>query len=748
MADNTHTEKFVADVAAFVRDVQKAAHESDRFGTANSEAGLAARRMGLAAQEAGQRAQRASLAAFEAAKKLERGELDVAKAAELAAKASNAVERASIKQAEASKAAARAADEEAQQLHQLGRAAAEAAAMEELGRLRASKSINDHNALLSRMRRDYQGFGNDVKEMGNLGQKAFGMLSSAAVSADGVVTKAGQALSESGPLMIGGIVAAIALLPPAAIAASGAVTLALGGGLAAVGVMGALQATKVRQAFSDLAGDARRQAAEWSKPWEPALIGIAHEFDQVVKGFAPTLTDVFSRMAPTVQTFASHLADSMYQLQPALTDVGNAFDKILEDLGPNLPAIMGSLSDAISTLAQTASAHSRDIVQFVMGFAQLVDWTSKAIQVLAEIEPMIDPVSNLFDILGVGARSASEGLAALGTSEVAAAVKAVDLSGATSHVQNVMDLASQSAQQLKTSLDALTGKELTAREAAAQYGTAVINMTKALRDNGAAHGFATAKGIANEQALTQLSQAAQADAEAMRNNGASARDVAKFMDSARQKIYNAAREMGYGKQAAQDLATKLSGISAAAARIPRQITIYFKTNLTGVDPRVNIGSFVNRAQGGPIGHYADGGAPTWMPYGGPISGAGTSTSDSIPAWVSNGEFIVNAAAYQANKTLVNAINAAHGRPVELGGEKSGSHLGPGPKNQYLGAMPLARRHYAETLSGASGGTSQPQVVNHHNFYIAGSVWSEQELLNVLQRVAFERGIDFNRPAGR
>jgi len=34
-------------------------------------------------------------------------------------------------------------------------------------------------------------------------------------------------------------------------------------------------------------------------------------------------------------------------------------------------------------------------------------------------------------------------------------------------------------------------------------------------------------------------------------------------------------------------------------------------------------------------------------------------------------------------------------------------------------MPLARRHYAETLSGALGGTSQPQVVNHHNCYIAG-----------------------------
>ncbi len=43
--------------------------------------------------------------------------------------------------------------------------------------------------------------------------------------------------------------------------------------------------------------------------------------------------------------------------------------------------------------------------------------------------------------------------------------------------------------------------------------------------------------------------------------------------------------------------------------------------------------------------------------GGPVFGAGTATSDSIPALLSNGEFVVNARSYSSNREIVEAINA-------------------------------------------------------------------------------------------
>ncbi|TCQ29317.1 tape measure protein [Rhizobium sp. PP-CC-3G-465] len=60
--------------------------------------------------------------------------------------------------------------------------------------------------------------------------------------------------------------------------------------------------------------------------------------------------------------------------------------------------------------------------------------------------------------------------------------------------------------------------------------------------------------------------------------------------------------------------------------------------------------------------------------GGKVSGPGTSTSDSIPAQLSNGEFVVNAAATKQNRRLLEVINA--GRAIRLadGGAVDGSKL--------------------------------------------------------------------------
>jgi hypothetical protein len=47
--------------------------------------------------------------------------------------------------------------------------------------------------------------------------------------------------------------------------------------------------------------------------------------------------------------------------------------------------------------------------------------------------------------------------------------------------------------------------------------------------------------------------------------------------------------------------------------------------------------------------------------GGYISGAGSGTSDSIPARLSDGEYVINAAATRRNKSLLDKINS--GGPV-------------------------------------------------------------------------------------
>lgn len=78
--------------------------------------------------------------------------------------------------------------------------------------------------------------------------------------------------------------------------------------------------------------------------------------------------------------------------------------------------------------------------------------------------------------------------------------------------------------------------------------------------------------------------------------------------------------------------------------------------------------------GGPVGHFADGGA---------ISGPGTSTSDSIPAMLSSGEYVINAASTRKYRSLLDSIN--HGRMAHFatggpvsGGSSSGGSSGGTP----------------------------------------------------------------------
>ena len=65
------------------------------------------------------------------------------------------------------------------------------------------------------------------------------------------------------------------------------------------------------------------------------------------------------------------------------------------------------------------------------------------------------------------------------------------------------------------------------------------------------------------------------------------------------------------------------------------------------------------------------GGVQFIAAGGLIRGPGTGTSDSIPAWLSNGEFVVNAAAVRRLGTgFLNALNG-----FALGGLVSGPRVG-------------------------------------------------------------------------
>jgi TP901 family phage tail tape measure protein len=76
----------------------------------------------------------------------------------------------------------------------------------------------------------------------------------------------------------------------------------------------------------------------------------------------------------------------------------------------------------------------------------------------------------------------------------------------------------------------------------------------------------------------------------------------------------------------------------------KTITVQINGVKTGVDPSkyYSQGPHKGAATGGLIRRYADGGNVQVIPFGGAVTGPGTGTSDSIPALISNGEYVIKA----------------------------------------------------------------------------------------------------------
>ncbi|UXO93747.1 tail tape measure protein [Pseudanabaena phage Pan1] len=114
-------------------------------------------------------------------------------------------------------------------------------------------------------------------------------------------------------------------------------------------------------------------------------------------------------------------------------------------------------------------------------------------------------------------------------------------------------------------------------------------------------------------------------------------------------------------------------------------------------------SVLGFSEGGEVG--GGGGSPLRMATGGFVSGPGTGTSDSIPAMLSNGEFVINARATEQFLPLLEAINAGQSIAMNTGGlAVQGSLQATAPT-----AMPANEN--AES-SGASAGGRAVTVNNY------------------------------------
>lgn len=193
--------------------------------------------------------------------------------------------------------------------------------------------------------------------------------------------------------------------------------------------------------------------------------------------------------------------------------------------------------------------------------------------------------------------------------------------------------------------------------------------------------------------LTQLSPAAREQAEAMRalaEQYGMTQAAGESFDAAQTKLRDQVQSVNdIGRDALGTLISDLrQGKSAAEAMADVLDRIADRLINMALDAVFSSGS---DGTGGLLGGlmkafgFADGGV-VHAATGGRISGPGTSRSDSVPAMLSNGEFVVNAAATARHRRLLEAINS--GTALRLAG--GGSVNAP--------AIPMASRPAGVTLA--------------------------------------------------
>jgi TP901 family phage tail tape measure protein len=420
---------------------------------------------------------------------------------------------------------------------------------------------------------------------------------------------------------------------------------------------------------------------------------------QLSSGIDGSVKDQLKDMDAALQSFASH--NSSNGFQAILTRFTNT------DFNQGVNA----LRDINAEMGQLANT---DPSKAVRAFELLADQTDGSQKSLHRLVDAIggDYRSALVqqaDALGITANDTN--LVKLAMGQYADAAKGAkqptqDNADALNALQGAAGEAAPSIDEVANALRALTSPTLDAREAKRQFQAAVDGVTDSLKENGTTLDISTEKGRNNQSALDGIAEAAQNAAGSIFQQTGNQQSATAAMEQGRGELVKALGQYGITGQAAQDYANKIIGtptdwattfqnnapgagapvsryqallnsipgskntklsadtfvaqqgignVLRMLAGIPTQKTITITTNRVTVGtPENTNGVFKNKRA-----------------YGGYISGPGTATSDSIPAMLSNGEYVIRERSVSKYGTgFLDAVNAgryANGGFVHLAG---------------------------------------------------------------------------------
>lgn len=403
--------------------------------------------------------------------------------------------------------------------------------------------------------------------------------------------------------------------------------------------------------------------------------------DTLTKG----LTDL-ARTGSGVLTSASDetvsFADALGRLtDPSVTDRLNDFWGFLGsggDAGPELVAMRKYVENIDTALANMVnSGHADDAAAAFALMAKDAEAQGRSID---DVKALLPGYTAAVAGAGSASATAADGVAEVGASAGGAKKEVDDLKTALDKLRGVAQSVDEANAALEQSFDDAA--------AAAKDMKGGLNATRTALD------LNTQAGRDGQAALGGIADAAYDAAEAMGEAGVSTKTIRDRTMDARIAFIKTATEMGLTKDAAKALADKYGLIPQ---KVATKVAVNKAEALAAIaDVKAAIASIPsvkNVKVDVRSGSQGTGGGrrTTDMATGGHVRGPGSGTSDSIPARLSNGEYVVKARSVRKYGTrMLGAIN--EGRYASGGlvrGFASGGYASTGTTGVASSGMLLA-----------------------------------------------------------
>lgn len=484
-------------------------------------------------------------------------------------------------------------------------------------------------------------------------------------------------------------------LPPAAQAAitqfaltSGAVLL-LGGGLTVL----AAQGLRARAALQQLAATSPGLASGLTKAAKAGGILVAVMTALSALSAASSANeDILSAaealdLLTSKQTNLAAFNDEIARINESVGSEGAGYKTFAEGLesiaNPSLIQRLNDIGNELVTFGGAEGGPARDrfltqVKSIDEGLAQLAnsgnaDLAAEQFELFAEDAQRAgvstEELNRLFPQYNeyLATTAANSKLTADSTEVMAARVAGVALSS---------EDATEAIDALNATIQGLLNQAFSVEEATSAFEASIDSLTDSVNENGTSLDLSTAAGRANAESLRAMTTDAAGLIQAMAENGATADELAGKTSSLEQQIYDAARALGFSEDEA-------SRYSSVLKTVPATIKSEFLTpGLNDAQRNVEqLLSQVNRLDGKQVVttiktvNVVTGQVSTSQvrkeASGGYIAGPGTATSDSIPAMLSNGEYVIKAAAVAryGKETFdrLNTMKFAQGGYVGAGG---------------------------------------------------------------------------------